>query len=125
MSHAINWFEIPVTDLDRAMTFYAAVTARKLQRMDFGVPGQEEAVFETSDQSERTGSLVRSAQSRPSQQGSVLYLNIEDDLDACLTRVIAAGGSVAQGKTALPPGMGSFALIMDSEGNKVGLHALA
>ena len=60
--NAINWFEIPVTDLDRAMTFYAAVTARKLQRMDFGVPGQEEAVFETSDQSERTGSLVRSAQ---------------------------------------------------------------
>lgn len=125
MSHAINWFEIPVTNLDRAMAFYASVTARKLQRMDFGVPGQQEAVFETADQSERTGSLVHSALSQPSERGSVLYLNVEDDLDACLTRVIAAGGSVVQGKTALPPGLGSFALMLDSEGNKVGLHALA
>lgn len=125
MSHAINWFEIPATNLDRAMAFYATVTARKLQRTDFGVPGQSEAVFETADQSERTGSLVQSAQSRPSEHGAVLYLNIEDDLDACLNRVIAAGGSVLQGKTALPPGMGSFALMRDSEGNKVGLHALA
>jgi predicted enzyme related to lactoylglutathione lyase len=41
---------------------------------------------------------VKSAQVRPSQQGSVVYLNIEDDLDACLTRVTAAGGAVAQGK---------------------------
>ncbi len=124
MSHAINWFEIPVTDLDRAMAFYAKVTGRQLQRMDFGVPGQEEAVFETADQTERTGSLVKSAHLQPSQLGSVLYLNVEDDLDDCLKRVTAAGGSVAQGKTALPPGLGSFALMVDTEGNKVGLHAL-
>ena len=125
MSHAINWFEIPVTDLDRAIGFYTAVTRRPLQRMDFGVPGQEEAVFETADQGERTGSLVKSAHAQPSQLGAVLYLNVEDDLDACLARVIAEGGSVAQGKTALPPGLGSFAHIVDTEGNKVGLHALA
>jgi predicted enzyme related to lactoylglutathione lyase len=48
MSHAINWFEIPVTDLDRAMAFCATVTGRKLQRMDMGLPGQEEAMFETA-----------------------------------------------------------------------------
>jgi len=125
VSHAINWFEIPVAQLDRAMVFYATVTGRKLQRMEFGVPGQQEAVFETADQNERTGSLVQSAQSRPAQVGAVVYLNVEDDLDDCLKRVTAAGGSVALGKTALPPGMGSFAHIVDTEGNKVGLHALA
>ena len=124
MSHAINWFEIPVTNLDRAMAFYATVTGRQLQRMDFGVPGQQEAVFETADQGERTGSLVQSAHVQPSQLGSVLYLNVEDDLGDCLKRVTAAGGSVALGQTALPPGLGSFAHIVDTEGNKVGLHAL-
>jgi uncharacterized protein len=125
MSHAINWFEIPVAQLDRAMAFYATVTGRKLQRMDFGVPGQQEAVFETADQTERTGSLVQGAQSQPAQVGAMVCLNVEDDLDACLKRVVSAGGSVALGKTALPPGMGSFAQIVDTEGNKVGLHALA
>ena len=123
MSHAINWFEIPVTDLDRAVAFYATVTGRQLQRMDFGLPGQTEAVFETADRSERTGSLVQSPQSQPSVLGPLLYLNVEDDLDDCLKRVTAAGGSVALGKTALPPGMGSFAQILDTEGNRVGLHS--
>lgn len=125
MSHAINWFEIPVAQLDRAMAFYATVTGRKLQRMDFGVPGQQEAVFETADQNERTGSLVQGAQSQPAQVGAMLYLNVEDGLDECLKRVAAAGGTVALGKTALPPGMGSFAQIIDTEGNRVGLHSLA
>jgi hypothetical protein len=54
------------------MDFYAAVTGRKLQRMEFGVPGQQEAVIETADQSERTGSLVQSAQLQPAQVGAVV-----------------------------------------------------
>lgn len=125
MSHAINWFEIPVADLDRAIAFYATVIGRKVQRMDFGVPGQHEAVFETADPNERTGALVQGALVQPSQQGSLLYLNIEDRLDDCLLRVAAAGGSVKLGKTTLPPGMGFFAHILDTEGNKVGLHGMA
>lgn len=125
MSHALNWFEIPVTDLDRAIDFYATVTGRRLQRMDFGVPGQLEAVFETTDRSERTGSLVQSAHAQPAQTGTVVYLNVENDLADCLQRAIAAGGAVLVGKTPLPPGMGSFAQIVDTEGNRVGLHALA
>lgn len=125
MSHAINWFEIPVTDLDRAIGFYATVTGRPLQRVDFGVPGQNEAVFETADRSERTGSLVQRGNAQPAQTGTVVYLNVESGLDDCLDRVRAAGGSVVLGKTELPPGMGSFAQILDTEGNRVGLHALA
>lgn len=86
--------------------------------MEFGVPGQQEAVFESADQSERTGSLVQSAQSQPAQVGAVAYLNVEDDLEDCLKRVTAAGGSVDLARTALPPGMGSFAHIVDTEGRR-------
>jgi predicted enzyme related to lactoylglutathione lyase len=39
--------------------------------------------------------------------------------------VAEAGGRVQTAKTALPPGMGFFARIEDSEGNAVGLHAPA
>jgi predicted enzyme related to lactoylglutathione lyase len=43
-------------------------------------------------------------------------------IDAWLERVPAAGGRIVTGKTALPQGMGYFAHILDSEGNRVGLH---
>ena len=33
---AINWFEIPVTDLDRAQAFYEAVLAAPLRREPMG-----------------------------------------------------------------------------------------
>lgn len=123
MSHAITWFEIPVTDLDRAMRFYTEVTQRQLQRMDFGVAGEEDAVFETADPSDVKGALLTSPHAKPSSEGTRVYLNVGTDLDACLARVTTAGGSIVKGKTALPPGMGCFAHIIDSEGNRVGLHA--
>lgn len=46
-------------------------------------------------------------------------------LDAVLTRVEPAGDRVIAPKTALPPGMGFIAHLRDTEGNEVGLHALA
>ena len=124
MSNSITWFEIPVTDLDRAMCFYATVTGRQLQRMDFGVPGEEDAVFETSDEADLKGALLKSSRALPSAQGSVVYLNVGSGLDQCLARATQAGGSIAKGKTALPPGMGCFAHIIDTEGNRVGVHAI-
>ncbi|HHO56487.1 MAG TPA: VOC family protein, partial [Trueperaceae bacterium] len=34
MAHALNWFEIPVTDIERAMKFYNTVFDVELQKMD-------------------------------------------------------------------------------------------
>ena len=31
-THAINWFEIPVTDIDRAQAFYERVLGKSLRR---------------------------------------------------------------------------------------------
>ena len=124
MSNSITWFEIPVTDLDRAMAFYATVTGRSLTRMDFMVTGQQDAVFDATDEADLKGALVKSDRILPSAQGSLVYLNVGTGLDQCLTRATQAGGSVVQPKTALPPGMGFFAHIIDTEGNRVGVHAL-
>jgi uncharacterized protein len=57
--------------------------------------------------------------------GTLVYLNAGASLDSVLARVIAAGGQIALPRQALPPGMGFFAHIIDSDGNRVGLHALA
>jgi len=125
MAHALNWFEIPVTDMDRALRFYAALTGRALRREAFGGPGEELGVFEVDGEDDVKGALLKSPRFQPSANGTLVYLNAEHSLDAWLARVPAVGGSVALPKVTLPEGMGCFAHIIDSEGNRVGLHALA
>jgi predicted enzyme related to lactoylglutathione lyase len=61
----------------------------------------------------------------PSLNGAMVYLAAEPSLDAVLARVEPAGGRIATPKVQLPGDMGVFAHIVDSEGNRVGLHALA
>ena len=126
MQHAINWFEIPVADLTRAMRFYQTLTGTTLRREVMGAPGEELAIFEVDDDNNGvSGALLSSPHSKPAAQGTLVYLNAGPSLQAWLDRVVPAGGSIVVGKTALPPGMGFFAHIVDSEGNRVGLHALA
>jgi predicted enzyme related to lactoylglutathione lyase len=36
MKSAINWFEIPVADIDRAQSFYETVLACKMRRENVG-----------------------------------------------------------------------------------------
>jgi predicted enzyme related to lactoylglutathione lyase len=53
-----------------------------------------------------------------------VYLNADPALDEVLARVERAGGRICHPRTALPDGMGFFANIVDTEGNRVGLHAM-
>jgi predicted enzyme related to lactoylglutathione lyase len=124
MQHAINWFEIPVADLTRAMKFYEAMTATKLRREAYGPPGEEMAVFEVDSREGVNGCLVFSADAKPSQAGTTVYLSASPSVSAWLSRVEAAGGKIITPRTALPEGMGFFAHILDTEGNRVGLHAM-
>jgi uncharacterized protein len=125
MQHAINWFEIPVADLTRAIKFYETMMGRTIKREAFGPPGDEMGIFEMGDDKAIIGALLSSPNAKPSADGSTVYLNAEPSIDAWLGRVEKAGGQIIVPKTALPPGMGFFAQIIDSEGNRVGLHAQA
>ncbi|WP_280153602.1 VOC family protein [Piscinibacter sp. XHJ-5] len=116
--HAINWFEIPVRNLGRAQQFYETVLAAPLRREDMG--GSTMAVFGYDDGGGVGGCLVEGA---PAAQGTLVYLNAAPSLDAALARVQAAGGRIATPRTELPGDMGAFAHIVDTEGNRIGLHA--
>jgi uncharacterized protein len=121
--NAVTWFEIPAADLDRAQRFYESVLATSLKREQMG--DEQLAVF-PYEQPGAGGCLQRSATPVvPSRDGTRVYLDASPSLDAALARVERAGGRVATPKVALPPGMGYFAHIEDSEGNVVGLRALA
>ena len=123
-THAINWFEIPVRNLDRAQSFYEKLLATTLRREAMG-PGTTLAVFGSGDEAVGGCLLAGEGTPEPSVHGTLVYLNAAPSLDAVLARVEAAGGRITTPKVQLPDGMGCFAHITDTEGNRVGLHALA
>ena len=123
MQAAINWFEIPVADLDRAQTFYEKVLARKLQRAEFG-DGLVHAVFPHGETA--SGGCLQSGPRRASNaaSGVRVYLDCSPSLDAALDRAQAAGGIILEARTNLTGDLGCYAVIGDTEGNEVGLHSL-
>lgn len=123
MVNAINWFEIATSNLNRAQQFYETILDCKMQQIDMG--HGVEAVFPYEQGQGVGGSLTNKPNGTVGTGGAVMYLNAGASLDAALARVEAAGGQIVLPRQELPPGIGCFAHIMDTEGNRVGLHALA
>lgn len=118
MNSIINWFEIPAHDLDRAVIFYQHALELSFYRET--VEGIDMAIF-PHEKPATGGALVKAEMFTPSDKGSVVYL-YAPDLAAALERVAKAGGKIVFGPVVLPQDIGSIALIIDSEGNRVGLH---
>lgn len=118
----ISWFEIPVQKLDRAQKFYETVLATTLRREAMGPMTM--AMFGDTDAVVGGCLLAGEGTPEPATHGTLVYLNAAPSLDAALARVEAAGGRITTPKVALPDGMGFFAHMTDTEGNRVGLHAL-
>ncbi|MDE0855775.1 MAG: VOC family protein [Nevskia sp.] len=117
------WFEIPVSDMPRAIRFYETLFQSSLIRESAGP--MEMAIFPRRDEGGTTGCLAQGGHLLPGDGGTVVYLNADPQLDQVLARVRAAGGEVLVPRTELPDDIGCYALFRDSEGNRVGLHALA
>ena len=116
MAQVLNWVEIPAADFDRAVRFYGAVLGREVPVGEFmGVPHG----FLQDDQGERGGAVIPG---EPVSGGPLIYLNAAPDLAAAVARVETAGGRVVQPTTPIGE-QGAIAIIADSEGNRVGLHA--
>jgi uncharacterized protein len=121
MPHAINWFEIPATDFERAKAFYEKVLEVKLI---LPFEGMKYAMFPANMESgEIGGGLVEEAGYEPSQKGALIYLNGGNDLSVPLGRVESSGGKVLMQKTSIGSNgfMGQF---LDTEGNKVAFHSM-
>jgi predicted enzyme related to lactoylglutathione lyase len=114
--NALNWFELFVTDLKRAQAFYEKTLGISLRFEEFGELPM--AIFAEEGVA---GALVKHPTRKPSADGALPYLNCNGKLDACLARVEQAGGKVVMPKTDIgDPGF--IALVVDTEGNTVGLH---
>jgi predicted enzyme related to lactoylglutathione lyase len=122
-SNSLNWFEIPATDLARAKKFYEKIFSVSLQDMG-EMMGMKMAGFPAEmGNGKATGGLVQSQMHKPSAEGAVIYLNANPSIQTVIDRIDAAGGKVIMPKTQISPEIGYMAFFMDTEGNKVGLHA--
>lgn len=117
---AITWFEIPTADFGRACRFYETILETSLRTEQFGP--QRIAVF-PYQQPGMGGGLTEKSDWQPGAGGTVVYLDVDGRLDRTLERVEGAGGRLAVPKVELPHGIGWVAHIIDSEGNRIGLHA--
>lgn len=116
----VSIFEIPATDISRAIHFYKEILAIEIERLDF--PGMEMGLFPYQDQMV-TGVIMKGEGYTPSANGVTIYLNGGDNLQTILDKVEANGGKISIPKTAHADESGYFAIFHDSEGNKIGLHS--
>ncbi|HAS47515.1 MAG TPA: glyoxalase [Microscillaceae bacterium] len=120
MNSYLAIFEIPATDISRAINFYGAILDLKVEKID--LPGMEMGLLPYKDQMV-TGVIIKGEGYTPSSSGVTIYLNGGHNLQIILDKVEKNGGKIVTPKTPHADGNGYFALFLDSEGNRIGLHS--
>ncbi len=120
MNNLISIVEISITDFPKAVKFYQTVLGVTIQEMEMdgnkmGIIPNEEGTVNVV--------LIKGNDYKPSGDGALVYFNAGKDLQPMLDKVEQNGGKVIVPKTQISPEMGYFALFIDTEGNKVGLHS--
>lgn len=120
--HIVGWFEIPVTDMDRAETFYNTVFGIELQRQPEKA-GMLMSWFPMEDMTATgaPGSLVKSEHMKPSHDGTLVYMTSPKEIEESLKDIEAAGGKTLFPKMDIGE-YGFIAWFEDTEGNRVALH---
>jgi predicted enzyme related to lactoylglutathione lyase len=121
----VVWFEIYVSDMNRARAFYETVLGVGLRAMDtppMDPPMQMLFFPGEPDAGGASGALVKMA-GVPVGGGSTLVYFACEDCAVEAGRVAKAGGKVFKEKTSIGP-YGHIALLIDTEGNMVGLHSM-
>jgi uncharacterized protein len=121
MVNSINWFEIPVTDFDRAKKFYETIYDAEISEMPF--PDGRYGMLPCDMENGLGGGIAQYEGFEPSDKGALVYLNGGVDLSIPLAKVEAAGGKIVMPKTSIGQN-GFMAHIIDTEGNKVALHSM-
>jgi predicted enzyme related to lactoylglutathione lyase len=119
MKHNIAWFDVPVTDLDRAIRFYSAVLASPVMTEKSGsIPI---GILPTPD-GQKMGCLVTGDATKPSLNGVMIWFDVEGRLKESVAAATAKGGKILGDIHAIG-GFGFRAEVQDSEGNRIALYS--
>jgi predicted enzyme related to lactoylglutathione lyase len=119
--NAINWFEIPVTDFDRALAFYQNMLG--IEMPTTSAYGYKMGYFPSLQEGKVNGAFCFGEGYIPSGAGSLLYINAGPDLNIALHKVHDLGGRILVPKTMIDEQNGYYAFIVDTEGNRIALHS--
>ena len=126
LGNALNWFEIPVVDFDRAKKFYENIFSFQMPESNMG-PTRMGFFLYDFKAGKVGGAIVYSPEfHKPSDKGALIYLNCQPDLHVVLNKVEDAGGKILMEKCLISQeqNLGYQAFIIDSEGNRVALHSM-
>ena len=121
--NAVNWVEIPVTDFERAKTFYSNIFDYDMPASPMG-PARMGFLIYDRQKGGIGVAIVQGPGYEPTNKGVKAYLNGGGDLNKVLNRVETAGGKIILSKTLIAPELGYFATFQDTEGNHVSLHSM-
>lgn len=122
MKSLVNFFEIPATNFDRAVKFYESILSTRLVVMNYG---REKMAFFQEENGIFPGAISWSAELNflPSDQGVLISLNVEN-METTMSSIKNTGGKIIIPKTKIDAeNRGYFAVFVDCEGNRVGLHS--
>ncbi len=125
-SNPVGWFEIYVQDMPRAKAFYEAVFQGSLEALNNpdpeGFPDMEMWAFPMSMEGPgAAGALVKMA-GCPSGGSTLVYFTC-DDCAVEAERAARNGGKVFKDKMSIGE-YGFIAMVVDTEGNMIGLHSM-
>ena len=119
MKNPVQWLEIATTNLERAKDFYAKVFELEFQFIE--MPDSKMYMFGEPTKVGSAGCLVHADGSNPSADGTIIYFSCED-VAIQAQRAESAGGKLIVPKTDIGE-FGFFAHVIDTEGNRIGLHS--
>ena len=120
----VGWFEIYVQDMNRAKVFYESVLQTTLEPLcSPAMPDMEMYSFHHQTDKWGAGGALVKLKGVPSGGNSTLVYFSCEDCTVEAARVVAAGGQIDRDKFSIGD-YGFIALVVDTEGNMIGLHSL-
>lgn len=121
MNNPVGWFEIYVQDMERAKAFYEHVFGVQLTKID--APDLEIWAFPMHEERYgASGAMVRMPGLASGVNSVLVYFSCEN----CAVeeaRAAGSGGKVEREKFSIGQ-YGYISLVIDTEGNMIGLHSL-
>jgi predicted enzyme related to lactoylglutathione lyase len=121
MKNLCAMVEISVENFVRAKNFYESILGIEITEMN--ILDTQIGMFPMEGYL-NWGCISKCDQHRPSKDGTLIYLNADSDIEGILEKVKSAGREILTPKTKLSDEFGFIAVFVDTEGNRIALHAL-
>lgn len=123
-TNALNWFEIPVAETARAKKFYETILDIQMETQEMMGLEMTFLPYDMEGQSGKvSGALVKGDMYKPGMDGAIVYLNANPSIQTVIDKIEGAGGQVIMPRTQISEDIGYMAFFIDSEGNRMALHA--